>query len=128
MECRRVLFRSRMRQELNMTPHCEPPGAQSRPEYQRAIGEAFLKLPQQYPNATCIAVVTHGGPCKAVTTMLADGRLPSLEKVVPVDESYTPNCSVTHITRWQRDGQPFFKIECLNDASHLLEVTRADYG
>lgn len=104
-----------------------PPGAQTLEEYQRQIHDAFLAVPRQFADARCIAIVTHGGACKAVLAMLADGRLPATHKVA-LDAKYTPNCSVTHLTL--RHAEKAYKLELLHCTEHLssIETTAMDNG
>jgi probable phosphoglycerate mutase len=104
-----------------------PPGAQTVAEYQQQIRDAFLAVPRQFPDAHCIAIVTHGGACKSVLAMLADGRLPATHKVA-VDAKYTPNCSITHLTL--RHAERAFRLELLHCTEHLssIEATATDAG
>jgi probable phosphoglycerate mutase len=113
--------------ELGLCDNDIPPGAQTIEEYQRQVREAFLSVPKLFADARCIAIVTHGGACKSVLAMLADGRLPATHKVA-VDARYTPNCSVTHLTL--RHAERAFKLELVHCTEHLssIEATATDNG
>jgi broad specificity phosphatase PhoE len=113
--------------QLGLTDTDVPPGAQTVEQYQEQIHDAFLAVPRQFPDAHCIAIVTHGGACKSVLAMLADGRLAATNKVA-VDAKYTPNCSVTHLTL--RHAERAFKLELLHCTEHLssIEATATDNG
>ncbi len=119
--------RQERKTQLGLADDGVPPGAQTVMEYQQQIRDAFLSVPKQFPEARCIAIVTHGGACKSVLAMLADGRLPATHKVA-ADARYTPNCSVTHITL--RHAERAFKLELLHCTEHLssIEATATDNG
>ena len=107
-----------------------PPGAQTLDEYQHQILAAFTDLTKKIPDAHCIAVVTHGGACRAILNLLANGTLPGRANhpTIPVD--YTPNCSITHVTMHEIEGDVRYDLVCCQDVGHLtrLEVTKTDEG
>jgi broad specificity phosphatase PhoE len=95
--------------------------------YQEIIRAAFLDLPSHFPDAQCIAVVTHGGACRAILAMLADGRLAkACDAQITVDQ--TANCSITHLSVCPNGGG--YNLQCVNDVEHLLTIgaTSLDHG
>jgi probable phosphoglycerate mutase len=107
----------------------DPPGAEPTADLHERIRRALLRLPDRYPRANVIAVVTHGGPIRGILKMLADGRLPAargrrLLEVPPIE-----NCSILHLlARRYRNGVRW-RLACVNEASHLGEVAiAADTG
>ena len=120
-----------LRETLGLATDALPPGAQSEPDYQSGIRTALLALPGQFPQSRCIAVVTHGGACRAVTMMLADGRLPAAPGN-PVPQNFNcPNAAVTHLIRTMTTDGPVYRYGCLYDISHLEAldaVTLTDAG
>ena len=69
-----------------------------------------------------IAVVTHGGPVRSILKMLADGRLETTRGHPPVEVTTIPNCAILHLlARHYREGIRW-KIEVVNDVSHLAEA------
>jgi 2,3-bisphosphoglycerate-dependent phosphoglycerate mutase len=120
--------RTLLRQRLGLGPS-ESPGAQAVETYQAGIGNALLDLSVRHPGARCIAVVTHGGACRAVMMMLADGRLPAAPGNPAPDSYSTPNCALTHLVRTMSAGRPRYAMVCINDVQHLEEeLTMADAG
>jgi probable phosphoglycerate mutase len=120
-----------LRDKLGMGPHDLPPGAQTEADYQNGIREALLRLPSQYPHARCIAVVTHGGACRAVTMMLADGRLPGAPGNLTPADFACPNGAVTHLVLETTPDGPRYRYGCVYDVTHLNEpetVTVTDAG
>jgi broad specificity phosphatase PhoE len=100
----------------------DPPGAEPTAELHARIQTALLRLPEKYPDATMIAVVTHGGPIRSILKMLGDGRLRTTRGHPPVELTSIVNCSILHLTlRKYRDGIRW-KIQYVNDAAHLQEA------
>jgi probable phosphoglycerate mutase len=97
----------------------DPPGTEPAADLRRRIRDALIAVPLTYPNKQLITVVTHGGPIRAVLRMLADGELPITRGHHPVEVAAVPNCSILHlIARNYSDGIRW-KIEAVNDVSHL---------
>jgi broad specificity phosphatase PhoE len=119
--------RAARKAQLGLSDTDLPPGAQSIEQYQQQIHDAFLAVPKRFNDAHCIAIVTHGGACRAILSMLADGRLPATHNVA-LDAKYTPNCSVTHITL--RHAERAYKLELVHCTEHLsaIEATALDNG
>ncbi len=99
----------------------DPPGAEPAAQMQERVRSALMNLPITYRNNQSIAVVTHGGPLRAILKMLADGRLPSTRGFS--DEiPQIPNCSIMHLlARRYREGTRF-RIVAINDVAHLGEM------
>lgn len=126
-EGKTVLQRQTMRQQMNLMDNEPPPGAQGTAEYQEQIWKALLALPQRFPHVRSLAVMTHGGACRAVLMMLHDGRLPLASGSIDRCDEVTANGSVTHLI-CHRDG-PMFEVVCRNDTSHMEELaTLTDVG
>jgi len=99
----------------------DPPGAEPSAELHERIRTALLSIPEQFSNQQLIAVVTHGGPVRSILKMLADGRLETTRGHPPVEITTIPNCSVLHLlARHYREGIRW-RIEAVNDVSHLCE-------
>lgn len=109
-----------------------PPGAQCVPTYQRQIFDALEATMARFSQATCVAIVTHGGAGRALLSMLADGRLRTGEGLErPSIPHQAPNCSVTHLrVNHTPQGEATFTLECVHDVDHLdaARVTTADHG
>jgi probable phosphoglycerate mutase len=122
--------RDALRKQHNLAEHDIPPGAQTLEQYYAQVLAAFLDAPKKFPEAHCIAVVTHGGACRAVLALLADGRLPMRRKDVSIPVDYTPNCSITHVTKHDIDGEISYDLMCSHEVGHLAgnDVTRTDNG
>lgn len=107
----------------------DPPGAEPTADLHERIRRALLQLPDRYPKAKVIAVVTHGGPIRAVLKMLADGRLPPARGRRLLDMPSIENCSILQLlVRRYRTGVRW-RIACVNEASHLEEIAiRNDSG
>ena len=98
-----------------------PPGAESPDQFRDRIVGALISLPMRRPQVSAAAVVTHGGPCRMVLRLLAEGVLP-LEPGAPRPEVQNiANCSIMHL---QTTGQPpviRWKLLRLNDVDHLAD-------
>lgn len=103
-----------------------PPGAESADAFASRIHHALTALPSRHPDFTLIGVVTHGGPCRTVLKMLADGRLPLAEGQSPPELVMIANCSIMHLIH--EDGR--WRLVGLNDVEHLAEpgITLKDAG
>jgi 2,3-bisphosphoglycerate-dependent phosphoglycerate mutase len=119
-----------------------PPGAESVGRFQQRAYRAMRALPQLGPDASPVAVVTHGGTIRSVLRLLFDGRL----KLAP-DQSLgaaglvmVANCSIMHLIA-EPDPDPtaaphdehdglVWRIACVNDVAHLADakVTARDSG
>jgi probable phosphoglycerate mutase len=97
----------------------DPPGAEPSADLRRRIREALLSLPKEYPNKRVIAVVTHGGPIRAILKMLAEGVLKTTRGHPPVDVTAIPNCSILHLIARNYSEGIRWKIDGCNDVSHL---------
>jgi probable phosphoglycerate mutase len=99
----------------------DPPGAEPSSDFQTRIRSALLAIPKLYAEHKVVIVVTHGGPMRSILKMLADGRLETIRGHDPIEIVTVPNCSILHlIARHHRTGIRW-KIETINDISHLAE-------
>jgi probable phosphoglycerate mutase len=100
----------------------DPPGAEPTTDLHDRIQTALLSLPDQFPKARVIAVVTHGGPIRSILRMLGDSRLRTTRGHPPVPLTTILNCSILHLRiRRYRDGIRW-RLQCVNDAAHLQEI------
>jgi broad specificity phosphatase PhoE len=100
----------------------DPPGAEPTLEMHERVSGALLRLPDQFPGARTIAVVTHGGPIRSILRMLSDGRLRTTRGHPPIELCSIGNCSILHLrARRYRDGLRW-RIECVNDSAHLSDT------
>jgi probable phosphoglycerate mutase len=100
------------------------PGAETYGDFHRRVQNALLAIRSQVGQKRVVAVVTHGGPCRAILRMLVDGRLPlavdqPAPEIVPI-----ANCSIMHLIQ-RRDG---WQLQSINDAVHLNKTTSLDAG
>lgn len=111
----------------------DPPGAEPSAAMRQRILGALLSLPARYPRATCIAVVTHGGPIRSVLRLMLDGTLSTARgqaRLAPLagELPTIANCSILNLmARRYRDGVRW-RLGSVNDAAHLKEVTLAGGG
>jgi probable phosphoglycerate mutase len=99
----------------------DPPGAEPSVELFERVRGALVSIPQRYAEHQLIAVVTHGGPVRCILKMLSDGRLETTRGHPPVEVMAIPNCAILHLAaRHYREGIRW-KIEAVNDVSHLCE-------
>jgi probable phosphoglycerate mutase len=107
----------------------DPPGAEPTLELQARVRDALLRLARDFPKASVIAVVTHGGPIRGILRMLHDGRLELTRGHTAVDVPSIANCAILElICRRYPDGARW-RIGCVNDATHLGGmVTERDSG
>jgi probable phosphoglycerate mutase len=97
----------------------DPPGAEPTTDLHDRIRTALSRLPDQFPKARVIAVVTHGGPIRSILRMLADSRLRTTRNHPAIPLTNILNCSILHLRyRRYRDGIRW-RIKCINDAAHL---------
>ncbi len=96
----------------------DPPGAEPTAGMHERVRNALLKVPEKY-RGKAVAVVTHGGPIRAVLKMLSDGRLESIRGRQPADVPEIYNCSIFHLlARHYRSGVRW-GIDTVNDCGHL---------
>jgi probable phosphoglycerate mutase len=95
------------------------PGAEPAAELHERIRTALLAVPQNYPDCRTVAIVTHGGPLRSILKMLNDGRLPTARGELPSEVPAIPNCSILHLLARDYPEGFRWKIDCLNDVSHL---------
>src|SRR5690348_5006651 len=75
----------------------DPPGAEPYDTFQLRIRDALLALPGRFAGKSAVAVVTHGGPCRAVLRMLSDGQLALADAQLPPPLVPIVNCSIMHL-------------------------------
>jgi probable phosphoglycerate mutase len=100
----------------------EAPGGEKAVDFQQRIYEALTSLRVGFPNASTIAVVTHGGPIRTILRFFQSGRLKLAEGDAAPEFSPIINCSIMHLTH-EIQG---WRVMCMNDASHLDEATSRD--
>jgi broad specificity phosphatase PhoE len=100
----------------------DPPGAEPSAEVYERVRTALMSIPQKFPDRQLIAVVTHGGPVRSILKMLADGRLETIRGHAPVEVNPVPNCSILHLIARHYRGGIRWKIEAVNDVSHLADA------
>jgi len=106
------------------TGEITPPGAESVPQFRGRVVEALRNLPATQTGWTVVAVVTHGGPIRAILRALANGELPfDGDRAAAEGAEEIANCSVLHLT-WSPSGRTW-QIECLNDVAHLASLATA---
>ena len=96
-----------------------PPGAESAGAFRDRIITALISLPRKYPQAQAVAVVTHGGPCRLILNLLADGILPTDPASLPPRPVHIANCGILHL---QCTGQSLslrWRVLRVNDVDHL---------
>jgi probable phosphoglycerate mutase len=100
----------------------DPPGAEPTAELHARVQAALLELPVKYRAREVIAVVTHGGPIRAVLKMLDDGRLDATRGRKPMEIPRIANGSILSLqARRYRDGIRW-RIAAVNDVAHLGEM------
>jgi broad specificity phosphatase PhoE len=107
----------------------DPPGAQAEADYQLGIRNALCRIPAlaAEAGARCVLIMTHYGACRAVTMMLADGRLPAAPDN-PIPGDFTPpNCAITHLVRTMTPAGPRYRYGCdaVYAVDHLEPLLRA---
>ena len=95
------------------------PGAEPAGEMYERVRAALLAVPESYPNHRAVAVVTHGGPLRTILKMLADGRLTITRGEIAPSVPIIPNCAILHLVARRYPDEFRWKIECVNDVSHL---------
>ena len=83
---------------------------------------AFLQDIARLHEGSTIAVVTHGGPIRSVMKMLADGRLRTTRNHPPVEVNSVINCAILRLRARRFPTGVRWRMECVNDASHLHEM------
>lgn len=108
----------------------DPPGAENAADFTTRVRNALQRIPVDYPYANAVAVVTHGGPCRAILRMLIDGRLPLAAGAPKPELTMIANCSIMHLIYTPNDPAGTWSIARLNDVSHLgpLAPTLRDAG
>lgn len=124
MEGKGAPEREKLRRELGLSDQCPPPGAQTIDQFRGQILEALHALPGRYPDADCIAVITHAGGVRAITmTLMQENH---------TDGSYKPcpNCSITEVLAGRRGADMHFEMGTVYDVGHLDEslTTSRDSG
>ncbi|HKE16292.1 MAG TPA: histidine phosphatase family protein [Kofleriaceae bacterium] len=93
----------------------DPPGAESVAELEARVRRALLAAFGHAPAAAVVAVVTHGGPVRAILRMLGDGRLPLAGGHEAPALVQIINCSIMDLV--ESSGR--WSVACVNDAAHL---------
>ncbi len=100
----------------------EAPGGEKAIDFQARIVAAITSLGDQFPQASTICIVTHGGPCRLVPRLLNAGVLPRTVDQVDLDVPSIINCSIMHLTQ-DDEG---WRVMCVNEARHLDMSTAKD--
>ncbi len=104
----------------------DPPGAEPTAEMHDRIRTAVLDLPRKYRDRETIAVVTHGGPIRAILKMLDNGKLDAARGPRPLDIPRIANCAILLLlARTYRDGVRW-RLGSVNDTAHLCDL-RTDF-
>lgn len=104
------------------------PGAEPVPAFQDRILYALNAIPGHRPGAKVFCAVTHGGGCRCILHMLADGRLPTADPG-PIELVPIANCSIMHLVRIGSGPDARWRLQCLNEVAHLNHLgTVADAG
>jgi probable phosphoglycerate mutase len=98
------------------------PGAEPAGDMHARVLKALLDIPENYPDLLTVAVVTHGGPLRSILKMLADGRLTATRGEIPANIPSIPNCSILHLLARRYPDGIRWKVEAVNDVSHLQSV------
>ncbi len=107
----------------------DPPGAEPSAEFLARVRAALTALATAHRHRPVVAVVTHGGPMRAVLRMLIDGRLELVRGHRPVELVTIANCSLLRLrARHYRSGTRW-RVSAVNDVAHLGDlVTTRDMG
>ena len=105
------------------TGEVDAPGAEPFAAFQERVRRAILHVGDHAPRAAIIAVVTHGGPCRAVLGMLADGRLPLADGQPTPAQAPIINCAIMYLVTWS----DLWRVSCVNDAAHLTPTEPTDH-
>jgi 2,3-bisphosphoglycerate-dependent phosphoglycerate mutase len=108
-----------------------PPGAEEPQAFRSRVREALLAVARCYADGQTIAVVTHGGPCRVILSMLAEGELASAPGSRPPGMEMIANCSIMHLECSAAARDIHWTLTRLNDIDHLASeaaATVADAG
>lgn len=108
---------------LAATGHSDTPGAEPLDDMLGRVRRALLGLPESYPQARVIAVMTHGGPCRMIQRLFAERLIPIAPEHPLIMSDNSPNCSLTTVI-YDR-GAKSWSLAHLHDVSHLTGLTSA---
>ena len=101
----------------------DPPGSEPITEMHKRIRDALFGICDEHSDKQMVAVVTHGGPIRAILKMFNDGRIEPTRGHDKVEVPLIINCSILQLTaRMYRTGIKW-KLDFINDAKHLSDVT-----
>jgi probable phosphoglycerate mutase len=100
-----------------------PEGAETLAEFEARVLRAFQSV--LHRRERVIAVMTHGGCCRAIVRMMTDGRIPVAEPDRPTEPETIPNCSVMELTIYGTGDQARVRVACFNRTFEMDEAARA---
>jgi probable phosphoglycerate mutase len=104
----------------------DPPGAEAVEAFHCRVLSALAGLPGRFPDARCVAVVTHGGPVRTVLRGLVDGVLARANGQAAPELVSIVNCSIMHlVTQRTASNGRAWTLNCVNDAVHLDTLATA---
>jgi probable phosphoglycerate mutase len=101
------------------TGSIDVPGVESADAFHARIARAITSVVGRFPGQTCVAVVTHGGPIRAVINLLRAGRLPLAADQTAPDLVPIENCSIMHLLVSPPSGDAVWRVRCVNGTEHL---------
>ncbi len=102
---------------------CDPPGAEPSPSFRNRVHGALLAAAERCPPHGRVAVVTHGGACRMVLSLLARGELPMASGSPRPAMEQIANCSIMHLEAHPRGDGLVWRLIRLNDVEHLDPAT-----
>jgi probable phosphoglycerate mutase len=105
------------------------PGAEPGHEFHARVKNALTTTADRLASHDSVAVTTHGGPMRAVLSLLHERELQLVEDQEPPEVVPIHNCSIMHlIVAWNPDGSPCWRLQSLNDVDHLRGLDLEGYG
>jgi probable phosphoglycerate mutase len=97
----------------------DPPGAEPSAAFRERVHDALLAAAVTCPPDGCIAIVTHGGPCRTVLKLLAEGELPMANGSAKPAIEMIGNCSIMQLEASTRGDGLLWRLLRMNDTEHL---------
>jgi probable phosphoglycerate mutase len=96
------------------------PGAEPSHNFRARVRNALATIVDRLATHETVAVATHGGPMRAVLSLLHQRELQLADDQEPPQVVPISNCSIMHlIVAWDVDGSPRWRLEAINDVDHL---------
>jgi broad specificity phosphatase PhoE len=104
----------------------ELPGAEPADAFHDRVASALNGLVERHASCACVAVVTHGGPIRAVINLLRAGRLLLAADQAAPDLVPIENCSIMrlHVSVGAHQAREW-RVVSVNDVVHLHSRTPA---